>query len=389
MSLSKDGIDAVCSQGRATNEIVASGISTSLLNDASRSSGRRPKISLMIPCLNEEETLQKVIPEFVEGLRSDPEFDFEVLFIDDHSTDDTPRLLAELCRRFSNVRAIRLGRNCGSHAAYRAGLDFCTGEAVAFTVADLQEGIELIRQSLRIWQKGTAVIGTIAIGRDRGGFFNEAGAQLFYWLRNRLGSASQDANEAAIRVIDRSVVNHCRQYAPRTRNLNSWIFGQPFSTGFIRYRPTQRRFGTSKWTFRKKLRLVIDTLLDTSTIFLTMWLIIGGGLATIGLGITTAMIASYVFGVLKTSDIQMNLLIGAITGCTGLSLLAIGSVGVYVWRILDELRGGPGYFVEQLHGASSPSEDHAAASERNGTAVARPQFLNGRSGQPTKSMTNH
>ncbi len=185
VSLSKDGFDAGSSDANSPSQ-------TAFIRQAGyridRSSGRRPKVSLMIPCLNEEESLRQEIPEFIEALADDPEYDFEVLFIDDHSTDQTPQILRDLCQRFQHVRAIRLGRNCGSHTAYRAGLDYCTGDAVAFTVADLQEGIELIRQSLRLWQAGASVVGTIAIGRDRGGFFNEAGARLFSWLRNRLGS---------------------------------------------------------------------------------------------------------------------------------------------------------------------------------------------------------
>ena len=114
---------------------------------------RRPLISLMIPCFNEEQSLTHVIPQLIETLASDPEFDFELLYIDDHSSDQTPNHLAELCSKHANVRAIRLGRNCGSHAAYRAGLDFCTGDAVAFTVADLQEGVDLIQESLRLLWK--------------------------------------------------------------------------------------------------------------------------------------------------------------------------------------------------------------------------------------------
>ncbi|MDB5346421.1 MAG: bactoprenol glucosyl transferase [Schlesneria sp.] len=327
----------------------------------------------MIPCLNEEESLRQEIPDFIEALATDPEYDFEVLFIDDHSTDQTPQILDELCRRFHHVRAIRLGRNCGSHTAYRAGLDYCTGDAVAFTVADLQEGIELIRQSLRLWQAGASVVGTIAIGRDRGGFFNEAGARLFYWLRNRLGNSSREANEAALRVIDRQVVEHCQRHAPRTRNLNSWIFGQPFSTEFVKYTPAQRRFGTSKWTFQKKLRLVIDTLLDTSTIFLTIWLLVGGVLAA-----TSLVTLAAVFGTASRASNSVNFvwfgsLIATIVGCTGLVLLAAGSLGIYIWRILEEMRGGPGYFAEPL--GDLPSNSNGSISDRKSTAVTKPRFL--------------
>lgn len=333
---------------------------------------RRPKVSLMIPCLNEEESLRKEIPDFIEVLAIDPEFDFEILFIDDHSSDQTPQILEGLCQRFENVRAIRLGRNCGSHTAYRAGLDYCTGDAVAFTVADLQEGIELIRQSLKLWQAGTSVVGTIAIGRDRGGFFNEAGARLFYWLRNRLGnSSSHDANEAAVRVIDKKVVEHCQRHGPRTRNLNSWIFGQPFSTQFLKYTPTQRRFGTSKWTFQKKLRLVIDTLLDTSTVFLTIWLALGSGLVATGWGLIAAFLGRFILTGNTSIPMWISLLIGTIIGCTGLTLLAGGSIGIYAWRILEELRGGPGYFVETSAGLSNNSDD--LADQSDATNIPRPR----------------
>jgi glycosyltransferase involved in cell wall biosynthesis len=370
VSLSKDGFDAGSSDANSSDEVAFIGHANYRID---QSSGRRPKVSLMIPCLNEEESLRQEIPDFIEVLATDPEYDFEVLFIDDHSTDQTPQILGEFCQRFHHVRAIRLGRNCGSHTAYRAGLDYCTGDAVAFTVADLQEGIELIRQSLKLWQAGASVVGTIAIGRDRGGFFNEAGARLFYWLRNRLGNSSREANEAALRVIDRQVVEHCLRHAPRTRNLNSWIFGQPFSTEFVKYTPTQRRFGTSKWTFQKKLRLVIDTLLDTSTIFLTIWLLVGGVLAASGLVTLTAVVSTALRAGNSSNFVWFGSLIATIVGCTGLVLLAAGSLGIYLWRILEEMRGGPGYFAEPL--GNLPGNSNGSNSAHKSTTVTRPRFL--------------
>jgi hypothetical protein len=370
VSLSKDGFDLGSSDVNSLNETAFIGQVDYRID---RSPRRRPKVSLMIPCLNEEESLRQEIPDFIEVLASDPEYDFEVLFIDDHSTDGTPQILGELCQRFHNVRAIRLGRNCGSHTAYRAGLDYCTGDAVAFTVADLQEGIELIRQSLQLWQAGASVVGTIAIGRDRGGFFNEAGARLFYWLRNRLGSSSREANEAALRVIDRHVVEHCLRHAPRTRNLNSWIFGQPFSTEFVKYTPTQRRFGTSKWTFQKKLRLVIDTLLDTSTIFLTIWLLVGSVLAATGAGLLVAVFGASFRASSSSNVVWFGSLIATVVGCTGLILLATGSLGIYIWRILEEMRGGPGYFAEPL--GDLPGNSTSSNSDHKSTTVTKPRFL--------------
>ena len=309
---------------------------------------KRPRVTLMIPCLNEEESLTEVIPQFINELSTDPDYDFEFLFIDDGSDDRTPEILSQLCEQNDRIRAIRLGRNCGSHAAYRAGLDFCTGDAVAFTVADLQEGIDLIRKALQSWSAGASVVGTVAIGRDRGGFINEAGARVFYWMRHRLGRLpSRDASEAALRVIDRSVVAYCRQHAPRTRNINTWIFSQPFATRFLRYTPSQRRFGTSRWTFRKKLQLVADTMIDASPIFMTIWLFVGLGLLGIGSIIGGFELIRSIWNASSNPD-RTTLLIGIIAACTGLVLTAAGSVGVYVWRIYEELRGGPGYFAQPL-----------------------------------------
>jgi dolichol-phosphate mannosyltransferase len=327
------------------------------MTEVSATKPARVRVSLMIPCYNEEVTLTHVIPTFVESVVADPDFEFELLFIDDHSTDRTPLILRDFCQRYPDVRAIRLGRNCGSHMAYRAGLDFCTGEAVAFAVADLQEGLDLIRQSLKLWRAGASVVGTVAIGRDRGGFLNEAGARVFYWIRRRLRRGDPDrAAEAALRVIDREVVEHCRRFAPRVRNLNTWVFGQPFSTEFVSYTPTERQFGASRWTFRRKVQLAVDTFLDASPVFLTIWGAFGAVLAVVGLLLA-------VFSPTLRSDLHSSasvaLLAGVMIGCTGLILMALGVLGSYAWRIIDELRGGPGYFVQPLGGftASAPTED--------------------------------
>jgi dolichol-phosphate mannosyltransferase len=309
---------------------------------------RRPRISLMIPCYNEQEILTHEMNSVIEDLAKDPDFDFEVLFIDDHSSDDTPRLLKGLCQRHPGVRAIRLARNCGSHMAYRAGLDFCKGDAVAFAVADMQEGIELIRQSLQLWRAGAPVVGTIAIGRDRGGLVNELGARLFYWARYQLGgSTSREAALAALRVIDREVVEHCKRFAPRIRNLNSWVFGQPFSAQFLRYTPSQRHYGSSKWTFRRKAQLAIDTMLDGSAIFLTIWLPIGAVLLATGIGTLLAGLVRIAWNG-GNAEFSGALQIGTMLSCTGLILIAMGTMGTYLWRILQELRGGPGYAAQSL-----------------------------------------
>ena len=309
----------------------------------------------MIPCYNEEVTLTHVIPAFVESVVVDPDFEFELLFIDDHSTDRTPLILKDFCQRYPGVRAIRLGRNCGSHMAYRAGLDFCTGDAVAFAVADLQEGLDLIRQSLKLWRAGASVVGTVAIGRDRGGLLNEAGARVFYWIRRRLRRGDPDqAAEAALRVIDREVVEYCRRFAPRTRNFNTWVFGQPFSTQFLSYTPAERQFGASRWTFRRKVRLAVDTFLDASPILLTMWGSIGAGLAAAGL--LLAACSAKLSSDLLSSRTSVALLLGVMIGCTGLILMALGILGSYTWRIIEELRGGPGYFAQPLGGLPVPAE---------------------------------
>lgn len=327
---------------------------------------QRPRVTLMIPCLNEEESLTHVIPQFINELSDDPDYDFEFLFLDDGSEDRTPEILSQLCKQNERIRAIRLGRNCGSHAAYRAGLEFCTGDAVAFTVADLQEGIDLIRKALQAWSAGASVVGTVAIGRDRGGFINEAGARLFYWMRHRLGRLpSRDAAEAALRVIDRSVVEYCRQHAPRTRNINTWVFSQPFATRYLRYTPTQRRFGASRWTFRKKLQLVADTMIDASPVFMTVWLLIGFGLLGIGSISCGYEIAKPLWNGSAGTD-RTSLLIGTIAVCTGLILSAVGAVGVYVWRIYEELRGGPGFFAKPVDYRLTRSHD--SSPKQNQTA---------------------
>jgi glycosyltransferase involved in cell wall biosynthesis len=311
----------------------------------------RPRVSVMVPCFNEEDALTHLFPDFIERLMRDTDYEFDLLFLDDHSTDRTPQILGDLCERYPLARAVRMDRNCGSHIAYRAGLDFCTGDAVAFMVADLQEGLDLVLQSLQFWRAGRSVVGTVAIGRDRGGIINEAGARAFYWIRHQLGGgSSRETAEAALRVIDRDVVEYCRRYAPRTRNLNAWIFGQPFSTQFITYTPSPRRHGESKWSFRRKVQLVIDTMLDASPVFLTMWLPIGGLLFVSGLVHFAVGLGESLFAAGSRREWQPALQLDATLCCTGLVLIAAGTLGAYVWRILEELRGGPGYYARPLSG---------------------------------------
>jgi len=333
--------------------------------------GRRALISVVIPCYNEQETLPGTISAVLSAFDQDSLHDYELILVDDRSTDATQTILADACRRHANVQAIRLGCNSGSHVADRAALEYCRGDAVVFLTADLQEGPELLPDVLTEWHHGAHIVGTIAESRERGSVFNEVAARLFYFMLTALaGTDHTRACRAGLRLLDRRVVDRCRESKMRINNLNMWAFRQPFPKAFISHKPPKRLKGQSHWTFGKRVRLAVNTLLDATPLFLSCWLIVGLVLLCLGLALFGWSVASIFvngIGVLNDGSVLtlLCLVTGIVSGLTGVVLCALGVVGMYLWRIYDERGNEPPFCVTDIMGVKdSPTTGDASDSQQ-------------------------
>ena len=306
-----------------------------------RSVGRQI-ISIVVPCYNEDEGITATVEQLNKALVDGERYAYELLFVDDHSMDQTPNLLVDLSRRHPRLKVVRLGANAGAHVASRVGLEYCAGAATIFLTADLQEGPELVSEMVKLWEGGADVVATVAEGRDRGTFMSNLFASVYYFLIKRASSLQYLQDVRAIpRLLDRKVVDRYCQHAPPRHNMGIWILQQNFEMAYLNYVPRTRQIGASKWTLKKRLALAINSILEITPLYLTIWSGVGVVFAAAGL-----LLGAWSLSTTASPHFWSRLLCGLVMAVGGCILLAIGAVGTYLWRLYIQFRHGLEYNVQ-------------------------------------------
>jgi glycosyltransferase involved in cell wall biosynthesis len=324
---------------------------------AARSIPAEMRLSILTPAFNEAGNLPVLYERLVHAMTGEG-VEWEWVIVDDHSRDATFAAIEGLATRDPRVRGIRLARNSGSHVAITCGLHEVDGDAAVMMAADLQDPPETIAAMLARWRQGAQVVW--AVRRERPGDHHHAGfATLYYWIMRRLvGMSEMPARGADFFLVDRVVIDAFRRCAERHVSVLALITSLGFRQEQIEYDKQQRLHGQSGWTLSKKLKLVIDSVTAFSEF--PIRLCSYGGLLLIAAGLATA-----IGGVLVQPGLSAGILLvlAVMIGLTGVQLLALGVVGEYVWRVLEQSRGRPIYLIEATTGpavAGRPSLHKAA-----------------------------
>ncbi|MDR3457174.1 MAG: glycosyltransferase family 2 protein [Verrucomicrobiae bacterium] len=312
--------------------------------------GKRPLVSIIIPMLNEREGLATLFDRVEKAVQNTP-VDWELIIVDDGSTDGTRESARQELKRFPRWRLVGLSRNFGQQPAYRAGLQHATGDAVIFSDADLQDPPELIPQLLAKWLEGFKVVTGCRTSREERGlrrFFFD----LFHQAFHRMTGGVMPANSGMFSLVDRVVIEHL--LATRETNLflpalKCW-YGYPQAT--ISYARKERAVGEPKQSFIKLLRYALDGLFSFSDLPLQWIGMTGAILCLLSLGYAGVLVAEkilQVFGFFPSLRVLgFTTLAAAIFFFGGLNLLALGIIGQYVARIYRETKGRPLYVVESV-----------------------------------------
>ena len=305
----------------------------------------RALLSVVVPCYNEEAGIAacQMRLSSVLGELGEP---YEIIYVDDGSSDQTASLLLGLHRSDPHIVVVRLSRNFGHQIAVTAGLEQTRGDAVVIIDADLQDPPELIPEMLALWRQGYEVVYGIRGDRDGESRFKLLTAKLFYRIINSLSDVDLPLDTGDFRLIDRCVVDAFARMPERHRLLramSSWIgFTQ---TGIIYHR--SRRFaGTTKYPLRKMLALALDGIVSFSTVPLRFVTFIGFFSALIAfLGIVYSIVVrlfthSWVRG-WAISFIGMLFM-------AGIQLLCLGIMGEYVGRIYTESKQRPLFLLREV-----------------------------------------
>lgn len=310
------------------------------------------KLSLVIPCFNEAENLEKVHVTLTQELSSLPDCNHEIIFVDDGSNDDTPLILRRLAVADSvHTRVIELSRNFGKEAALTAGIDAATGDAVIPFDADLQDPPGLIAALVAEWQKGHEVVLARRIDRSHDSFLKRKTAELFYSTHNNLSNIKIPSNVGDFRLMDKTVVNAIRQLPERQRFMKGLFAWAGFKTTTVDYRRHSRDAGQTKFSGWKLWNLALEGITSFSTTPLRIWTYLGatGALLTLTYGLF--IIARTL---LHGADVPgyASLLV-AVLFLGSLQLVGIGILGEYIGRIYMETKQRPTYVIRKIYGGEN------------------------------------
>lgn len=302
------------------------------------------KLSIIIPVYYNEDTLLPLYEDIRQKILNVIDYEYEIVMVNDGSKDGSYSVMKQLAKRDRHIKIISLSRNFGSHAAMLCGLSHCSGDCAVMKAADLQEPAELILQMVDSWKKGNNVV--LAVREDRKESMGQKlFAGLYYWLVRKTALPSMPKGGFDIYLLDRKVIQVLENLDEKNSALTGQILWSGFQTDQIRYTRLAREIGKSRWTFRKKIRLVMDTLFSFSTLPISIVLTVGV------CSFVGAMLWAVVVIVCKMAgDIDVSgwttLFIFNLASF-GITMLTLGILGEYLWRTFDASRNRPPYIIEE------------------------------------------
>ena len=232
------------------------------------------KISIIIPVYYNQENLHLLYEELKEKFIDKIEYEYEIVMVNDGSKDNSYKIMCELANKDPNIIAISLSRNFGSHAACLCGLSNATGDCAVIKAAYLQEPTELIIDMVESWKLGNNVV--LACREEREESKAKVGfANLYYWLARKTALPTMPKNGFDIYLLDRKVIGVIDSLDEKNSAITGQILWSGFRTGIVYYKRKAREIGTSKWTLKKKIKLVADTLFGFSTLPITLISVVG------------------------------------------------------------------------------------------------------------------
>ena len=320
-------------------------------------------LSVVIPCFNEELVLRAAHERLTQAVSAIDDFEYELIFIDDGSRDQTFDILAELQTHDPRTRVLKLSRNFGHQIAVTAGLEAATGEVIVVIDADLQDPPELIREMVKLWRQGNHVVYGSRTTRPGESRFKLMTAKAYYRIINRLSDTSIPVDTGDFRLMDRKVVDVLLAMPERGRFLRGMVSWIGFRQVPLPYERDVRHAGRTKYSLLRMIRFAMDGILSFSVVPLRLAAFTGLIAIWFALaGIVMAVIVR-VFGLydLRLGRGWASLFV-AVLFMGGVQLLTLGVMGEYLGRIYTEVKRRPLYAVQERLGfaADEPPAEHTS-----------------------------
>ncbi len=306
------------------------------------------KISILIPCYNEEQSLPLLYPELVKLMDANPDYEWELMFVNDGSKDNTLTVLQQLRQQDSRVNYVDLSRNFGKEAAMLAGFDHVTGDCMVIIDADLQHPPTLIPEMIKWWEQGYDDVYAKRKSRGKESWLRKRLSLQFYKILQRSSRFEVLQNVGDFRLLDRCCINALRQLRESeryTKGMYSWI---GFKKKEIEFEQGDRIAGESSWNYRQLFSFAIDGITSFTNAPLRISTVVG---FVVSLCAFLYMIYVFFKAVIFGDPVQgYPTLVILILFLGGIQLLSLGIIGEYIGRIYNETKNRPDYIVREVNG---------------------------------------
>lgn len=318
------------------------------MSPSTNGTGHRKLVTLIAPAFNEAENAAGLVGFFREIRTAHPDLDFELVVVDDGSSDGTTQVVLDALGEGDVARVASLSRNFGSHAAITAGLALSRGDCALTLSTDLQEPLEAISRFLTEWRAGNDIVWGVRDTRAVPKGLGNAMSRWFSSVFQRMSSIPNYPKEGPSQIlVSRRVIDQVNQMPEANRNVFGIFAWVGFTQTTIRFEQLPRPAGKSKWTNKKKIRLVVDSFVEFSAApFLIAFLL---GLTIIGLGVTGLFATLIVALVSLSAPVGWLVVLSSVFLLGGLNLAALGGFGEYLWRAGDDARRRPVYILQGVH----------------------------------------
>ena len=309
----------------------------------------KPKLSIVIPVCNEQENLS-VLYDRLSAVMQSQGLSYEIIMVDDGSSDGSLQVLSDLHQKDSRVKALSFSRNFGHMIALSAGLDHASGDAVITMDADLQHPPELIPELIKRWQGGVEVVNTIREETKDASFLKNITASLFYWLINKIAKINLPASAADYRLLDRIVVDTLRGIKERSRFLRGLISWVGFKQDFVPYQAAARTAGKTKYSFSRMFSFAIDGITSFSSFPLRFSAYLG--LIVAFFSFFYILYALFIRFFTQQAIAGWTSVMIAVLFIGGIQLIFLGVIGEYLGRVFEETKARPLYIINKRIGLS-------------------------------------
>ncbi len=300
-------------------------------------------ISVVIPSYNEQDNVVLLANKVVEQLEG--KYDYELIFVDDGSSDGTLENLKKLNQQNSKIHYLSFSRNFGHQKALRCGLAYANGDAVISMDADMQHPPYMIPQLIEKWEEGYDIVYTQRLDTKDVGIFKRSTSSFFYKLTSRLADIEMEEGTADFRLLDRKVANIINRTGESNLFIRGFIVWMGFKKHKIAYKPEARHSGVTKYTFRKMFLFALNGITSFSVKPLYISIVLGLVISLCSFIYALYAIYNYFFktGVVDgwTSLLVSVLFIG------GLQLIILGIIGEYLGKLFMQTKNRPDYIVSE------------------------------------------